>query len=168
MKEPHYFGPKTKILASHWCDKWSSEKICQSALYTVKWFINIRDQIRLDGVGRSKPPVKSCYLKVKIRSVCIPWAHTSWEIAQGIPSCTLSQLRLTILSRRSINWIHLYVNISGLTRSAYVVTLRTIVAAIYWVLAACLGIYIRCSAEEYFFIPTYWLGTLELGGLWCV
>lgn len=91
-----------KILASFWCDGWPREKICQSALYTVTWFINIRDQIRLDRVGRSKPPVKSCYLKVKIRSVCIPWAHTSWEIAQGIPSCMLSQLRLTLSSWRPI------------------------------------------------------------------
>lgn len=108
----------------------------------VKWFINIRYQIKLDGVGRSKPPVKSYYLKVKIRTVCIPWAHTSWEIAQGIPRCTRSQLGLTIISRRSINWIHLYVDISKLTRSTCVVTLKTTIAAIYWVLAACLKMYI--------------------------
>lgn len=115
-KRTHYFWPgKKRNLASHWCDEWPSEKICHSALYTVKWFINIRDEIRLDRVGRGKPPVKSCYLKVKIRSVCIPWAHTSWEIAQGIPRWMLSQLGLT---RSSVDWIHLYVDISGLTRSA--------------------------------------------------
>lgn len=147
------------ILTSYWCDKRTSEKICQSALYTVKWFINIRHQIKLDRVGRSNPPVKSCYLEVKIRSVCIPGAHTSWEIAQGISNYTLSQLRLTILSRRSINWIHLYADISGLTRSIYVVTLKFLVAIIYWVLAACLEIYI-CYAYRWLFFN--WSGlTME-------
>lgn len=143
------------ILTSCWRDEWLSEKICQSAMYTVKRFINIRHQIKPDGVGRSKPPVKSCYLKVKIRSVCIPWAHTSWEIAQGIPNCTPSQLRLAILSRRSVNWAHLYVDISGLTGSTYVVTLQTLVAVIYWVLTACLEIDI-CYAYRGLLLFFHW------------
>ena len=108
--------------------------------------------MKLDGVGRSKPPVKSCYLKVKIRSVCIPWAHTSWEIAQGILSCTWSQLGLAILSRRSINWVHLYVDILGLTRSTYIVSL---VLLLYY-----------CHIKSY--CRCHLLGTCCMPGNWCL
>lgn len=90
---------------------------------------------------------------MKIRSVCFPWAHSSWEIAQGLPSCAWSLLRLTILFRRPINWIHLYVDIPGLTRSTCVVTIRTTVAAIYSVLAACLAIYVCHICGALFLSP---------------
>lgn len=134
--------------------------------------------MKLDGVGRSKPPVKSCYLKVKIRSVCIPWAHTSWEIAQGILSCTWSQLRLTVLSRRSINWVHLYVDILGLTGSTYIASL---VLLLYYchiksycrchLLGTCcmLGNWcLLCLQRSIFLILIYGLGHQELGRLWLV
>lgn len=137
--------------------------MCQSALYTVKWFINIRDQIWLDRVGRSKPPVKSCYLKVKIRSVCIPWAHTSCEIAQSILKCMPSQLRLTILSTRPVNWMN--IPVCRYFRVDYAIALKNIGASICQVLAACLKIYVLCLQRTifvFFLIIIYGLGTLRV------
>lgn len=87
FKERFIFSLVNIILSSWYDGRWVERKH-QSALYTVKWYINVWYQIKIDGIGTSKTPVKSCYSKVKVRWVCILWAHTSWEAAQGTLTST--------------------------------------------------------------------------------